>query len=81
MGVKKVGKREQIPPPKKNQHSEGLTLTCWAPLSLLRVRSSSECATQTSCSAARSRGRSVLKCSVVSGSSGTFYKQKGCLLY
>lgn len=49
-------------------------LTCCAPLSLLSVRSSSECVAQTSCSAARSLDRSVLKCSVVSGRSGTFYK-------
>lgn len=49
-----------------------LSLTCCAPLSLLSVRSSSECVAQTSCSAARSRDRSVLKCSVASGRSGTF---------
>lgn len=53
------------------------SLTCWAPLSLLSVRSSSECVAQTSCSAARSRDRSVLKCSVASGRSGTFYKRRG----
>lgn len=53
------------------------SLTCWAPLSLLSVRSSSECVAQTSCSAARSRDRSVLKCSVASGRSGTFYKHSG----
>lgn len=46
--------------------------TCCAPLSLLRVRRSSEWETQISCRAARSRDRSVLKCSVASGRSGTF---------
>lgn len=55
------------------------SLTCCAPLSLLSVRSSSECDAQTSCSAARSRDRSVLKCSVASGRSGTFYKHNRCL--
>jgi len=51
--------------------------TCCAPLSLLSVRSSSECEAQTSCSAARSRDRSVLKCSVASGRSGTFCRKHG----
>lgn len=48
--------------------------TCCAPLSLLKVRSSSEWATQISCRAARSRDRSVLKCSGASGKSGTFWR-------
>lgn len=53
-----------------------LSLTCITPRSLLSVRSSSECATHISCKAARSRDRSVLECSVVSGSSGTFFSKK-----
>ncbi len=48
--------------------------TCCAPLSLLSVLSSSKCVTQSWCRAARSRARSVLKCSVGSGSSGTSCK-------
>lgn len=54
-------------------------LTCCAPLSLLSVRSSSECVAQTSCRAARSRDRSILKSSVASGRSGTFYGHSGPL--
>lgn len=50
------------------------THTCCAPLSLLRVRSSSEWEAQISCRAARSRDKSVLKCSVDSGRSGTFWR-------
>lgn len=51
-------------------------LTCCAPRSLLRVRSSSECVAQTSCSAAKSRDRSALNDSGCSGRSGTFYKHR-----
>lgn len=54
----------------------GRVLTCCAPLPLLSVRSSSEWATHTSCRAARSRDRSVLKCSVASGRSGTFCEHR-----
>lgn len=50
--------------------------TCCAPLSLLKVRSSSEWAAQISCRAARSRDRSVLKCSEASGKSGTFWRNR-----
>lgn len=59
----------------KQNPSFNTAVTCIAPRSLLRVRSSSECATQISCRAARSRGKSVLQGSVTSGSSGTFLKK------